>query len=50
VTEKDKTVPQLSDKQWVINLSFIVDKTVYFCKNHKLARDNDFSYISFLLV
>jgi hypothetical protein len=47
MTEEGKTVPQLSDKKWVMNLSFILDKTAYFCKNHKLARDNDFSYISF---
>jgi len=45
--EEGKTVPQLSDKKWIMTLSFIVDKTAYFCKNHNLARDNGFSYISF---
>lgn len=47
MTEEGKTVPQLCDKKWVMNLSFIVNKTSYFCKNQKLVRENGFSYISF---
>jgi hypothetical protein len=46
VTEEGKTLPQLSDEKWVMTLSFILDKTAYFCKIHKLARDNDFADIS----
>jgi len=47
VTEEGKTAPQLSNKKWVMTPSLIVHKTAYFCKNHKLARDNGFSCISF---
>jgi hypothetical protein len=51
MTEKGKTIPQLSDDKWILELAFLVDITTYINElNVKLTENVNYCLTCFLML